>query len=244
MPEKSADTDEIKVLASIALKSAYLELAPQFERTSGHKLATEWAGTDPIMKRLQAGESADLVIAPEKLIDELIALGRIARGSRADIARSAVGVAVKKGAPRPDISSSDALKRALLAAKSIAYSSGPSGVYLAGLFRRMGIAGELRQKVTQTPPGTFVGEVVARGEAEIGFQQVAELLHVGSAIDFVGPLPPDIQQVTVFSGGIHAAAKAPAAARELLRFLAGPDAAAVIRKKGMEPGSALVARDD
>ena len=228
--------DEIRVLASIALKGIYLELAPRFESASRCKLATEWAGADPVLKRIQAGESADLVIGPAKLIDALIALGRIVRGSRADIARSGVGVAVKKGAPRPDISSGEALKRVLLAAKSIAYSSGPSGVYLAGLFERMGIADRLRPKVTQTPPGTFVGELVARGDAEIGFQQVAELLHVGDAIDFVGQLPADIQQVTVFSGGIHAAATAPDAARALLQFLTGPDAAEVIRSKGMEPG--------
>ena len=230
------DSVPVRVLASIALKGAYLELAPRFEKASGARLATEWAGTDPILERIQAGESADLVIAPAKLIDQLIALGKIVRGSRADIARSGVGVAVKKGAPRPDIRSGEALKRALLAAKSIAYSSGPSGVYLAGLFERMGIADRLRPKVTQTPPGTFVGEFVARGEAEIGFQQVAELLHVGGAIDFIGQLPADIQQVTVFSGGIHAAATAPDAARALLRFLTGPEAAEVIRSKGMEPG--------
>jgi molybdate transport system substrate-binding protein len=230
------DSVPLRVLASIALKGAYLELAPRFEEESGVRLATEWAGTDPILKRVQAGENADLVIGPATLIDALTALGRIVRGSRADIARSGIGVAVKKGAPRPDISSGDALRRALLAAKSIAYSSGPSGVYLAGLFERMGIAEALRPKVTQTPPGTFVGELVARGEAEIGFQQVAELFHVGDAIDFVGPLPPDIQQLTVFSGGIHAAARAPDSARALLQFLAGPGAEEVIRSKGMEPG--------
>lgn len=232
MPDKSAA--EIRVLASIALKGIYLELAPRFETASHCRLATEWAGTDPILKRMQAGESADLVIAPAKLIDTLIASGRIA-GGRVDIARSGVGVAVRKGAPRPDIGTSESLRRALLGAKSIAYSSGPSGVYLAGLFERMGIAETLRPKVTQTPPGTFVGELVARGEAEIGFQQMAELLHVGAGIDLVGPLPADIQQITVFSGGVHASAKATEAARAWLAFLSGPDAAAVIRKKGMEP---------
>lgn len=232
----AADAAGVRVLASIALKSAYLELVPRFEKASGTRVATEWAGTDPIMKRMQAGETADLVIGPAMLIDQLIALGRIVAGSRADIARSGIGVAVKKGALRPDISSGEAFKRSLLAAKSVAYSSGPSGVYLAGLFGRMGIAETLRPKLTQTPPGTFVGELVARGGAEIGFQQVAELLHVGDAIDFVGRLPPDIQHVTVFSGGIHAEAKAPDTARALLQFLAGPDAAEVIRKTGMEPG--------
>jgi molybdate transport system substrate-binding protein len=233
MSEKSAG--EIRVLASIALKGIYLELAPQFEKASRCKLVTEWAGTDPILKRMQAGESTDLVIAPAKLIDTLIASGKIA-GGRVDIARSGVGVAVSRGAPRPDIGTSESLRRALLDAKSIAYSSGPSGVYLAGLFERMGIAEGLRAKVTQTPPGTFVGELVARGEAEIGFQQMAELLHVGSSIDLVGPLPADIQQITVFSGGVHAGAKAPEAARSWLVFLAAPAAAAVIRKRGMEPG--------
>jgi molybdate transport system substrate-binding protein len=233
MSEKPVE--EIRVLASIALKGIYLELAPRFEAASHCKLATEWAGTDPILKRMQAGESADLVIAPAKLIDTLIASGRIA-GGRVDIARSGVGVAVRKGAPRPDIGTSESLRRALLDAKSIAYSSGPSGVYLAGLFERMGIAEALRAKVTQTPPGTFVGELVARGEAEIGFQQMAELLHVGAGIDLVGPLPADIQQITVFSGGVHASAKAPEAARAWLAFLSAPDAAAVITKKGMEPG--------
>jgi molybdate transport system substrate-binding protein len=226
---------EIRVLASIALKGIYLELAPQFETASRCKLVTEWAGTDPILKRVQAGESADLVVAPAKLIDTLIASGKIA-GGRVDIARSGVAVAVKKGAPRPDVGTSEALKRALLAAKSIAYSSGPSGVYLAGLFERMGIAGALRTRVTQTPPGTFVGELVARGEAEIGFQQMAELLHVGAGVDIVGPLPAEIQSITVFSGGVHAGAKAPEAARAWLEFLSAPAAAVVIRKKGMEPG--------
>ena len=233
MPE--IPVEEIRVLASIALKGVYLELAPRFETASRCRLATEWAGTDPILKRMQAGESADLVIAPAKLIDTLIASGKIA-GGRVDIARSGVGVAVRKRAPRPDIGTSESLRRALLGAKSIAYSSGPSGVYLAGLFERMGIAEALRAKVTQTPPGTFVGELVARGEAEIGFQQIAELLHVGAGIDLVGPLPADIQQITVFSGGVHAGAKAPEAAQAWLAFLSAPDAAAVIRKKGMEPG--------
>jgi molybdate transport system substrate-binding protein len=227
--------DEIRVLASIALKGIYLELAPRFESASRCKLATEWAGADPVLKRIQAGESADLVIAPAKVIDELVASGRIARGGRVDIARCGVGVAVRRGAPRPDISSTETLRRALLAARSIAYSSGPSGVYLADLFRRMGIAEAIAAKVTQTPPGTFVGEVVARGEAEIGFQQMGELLHVGPGIELVGPLPSEIQNITVFSGGVHANARQPGLARALLEFLCTPEAAAVIRRKGMEP---------
>jgi len=227
---------EIKVLASIALKGIYLELAPRFEEAKRCKLATQWAGADPVLKRVQAGEVADVVIAPAKLIDELMASGKIVQGSRVDIARSGVGMAVRRGAPRPDISSTETLKRALLDAESIAYSSGPSGVYLAGLFQRLGIAKALAAKITQTPPGSFVGEVIARGEAEIGFQQMGELLHVGPGIDVVGPLPKEIQNITVFSGGVHSAVAQPELARALLDFLSAPAAAAVIRMKGMEPG--------
>jgi molybdate transport system substrate-binding protein len=142
---------------------------------------------------------------------------------------------VRAGSPKPDISSGDALKRALLAAKSIGYSSGPSGVYMEGLFQRMGIADEIKPKLKQTQPGNPVGEVIARGEAEIGFQQVSELLPV-AGIDFIGPLPPDVQHTTVFSGGIHTGAKQPDAAKALVKFITAPAAASVIKKKGMEPG--------
>ena len=156
---------EIHVLASPAMKETCLELVPQFEKASGHRIVTNWAGTADILKRMKAGESADLVVVAASTLDELTQLGRIVPGSRVDIARSGIGAAVRKGAPKPDIGSRDALKRALLSAKSIAYSSGPSGVYLAGLFRRMGIAEELKPKLKQVPPGAIAGEVVARGEA-------------------------------------------------------------------------------
>ena len=231
----TAPAAEVKVMASPAFREAYLELVPEFERVSKHKVVTSWVGTADIMQRMRAGESVDLVIVSAPSLDELTRLGAIVAGSRVDLAKSGVGVAVRAGAPRPDLSSGDALKRALLAAKSIAYSSGPSGVYLAGLFQRWGIADELRPKIKQTPPGVAVGQVIARGEAEIGFQQVSELLPV-AGIDFLGPLPPDIQQITVFSGGIHASANEPDAAKALLKFLTSPAAAPIIRKKGMEPG--------
>jgi molybdate transport system substrate-binding protein len=230
-----ANAAEVKVLASNALKEAYLELVPAFERTTEHKVATTWAGTNDIMKRMAAGETYDLVIMAGPAIDELIKQGKIVAGSRVDLAKSGVGIAVRAGAPKPDISSGDAVKRALLAAKSIAYSSGPSGVYLAGLFQRMGIADEIKPKVKQTSPGLPVGEVIARGEAEIGFQQVSELLPI-AGIDYLGPLPPDIQHITVFSGGIHAGAKEADAAKALVKFITAPAAVPVIKKKGMEPG--------
>jgi molybdate transport system substrate-binding protein len=145
-----------------------------------------------------------------------------------------VGVAVRAGAPKPDISSVDALKRALLASKSIGYSSGPSGAYLVSMFRRMGIADELKPKSRQTPPGVAVGDLIARGEVEIGFQQLSELLPV-AGIDVLGPLPPEVQEITVFSGGIHVSAKEPGAAKSLVQFLIAPASVPVIKKKGMEP---------
>jgi molybdate transport system substrate-binding protein len=222
-------------LASNALKEAYLELVPGFEKATEHKVATTWAGTNDIKKRMAAGETYDLVIMAGPALDELIKQGKIVPGSRVDLAKSGVGVAVRAGSPKPDISSGDALKRALLAAKSIGYSSGPSGVYMEGLFQRMGIADEIKPKLKQTQPGNPVGEVIARGEAEIGFQQVSELLPV-AGIDFIGPLPPDVQHTTVFSGGIHTGAKQPDAAKALVKFITAPAAASVIKKKGMEPG--------
>ena len=220
----------MRVLSSLAIKEAYLELVPAFQAKTGHKVDTEWLGMVDILKRVKAGESPDMVIASQKALGELKSLGKVA--AVVDIARSGAAVAVKKGAKRPDIGSGEAVKRALRAAKSIAYSSGPSGVYLVELIRKWGMAEELKPKSTQTPPGTAVGPLVARGEAEIGFQQMSELLPFSAGIDIVGPLPADIQIVTTFSGGVHVAAGEADAARALLAFLAS--SAAVLRKHGME----------
>jgi molybdate transport system substrate-binding protein len=230
----AADAAEIRVLSSNAIKETYLELAPQFERSSEHKLDTTWAGTVDIMKRLAAGETFDLVIMASDGIERLTRDGRIAAGSRVDLVKSGIGIAVRKGAPKPDMGSSDALKRALLAARSVGYSTGPSGVYLQGLFERLGIAEAVRGKTRQVAPGVPVGTIVASGEAEIGFQQVSELLHV-EGIDYLGPLPADVQHVTVFSAGVHAGARHGEAAKELVRFLTGPAAAPVMRKNGLDP---------
>lgn len=229
-----AHAADVNVMASMAIREVYLELVPQFETTSGHRVVTTWVGSADIMKRMRAGESTDLVILAADAIDELTRLGKVAPGSRVDLVKSGIGVAVRAGAQKPDISSGEALKRALLGAKSIAYSSGPSGTYLSGLFQRMGIADALKGKIVQAPPGTPVGGLVARGEAEIGFQQVSELLPV-AGIDFVGPLPPDIQSITVFSGAVHVGAREPGAVRELLKFLSSPASAPVMKRRGMEP---------
>jgi molybdate transport system substrate-binding protein len=223
------------VLSSAAVKEAYVELAPVFEKSTGHKLSTVWDGTANILKRLRAGEMFDLVIIPPADIDRLIAEAKLASGSRTDFVKSGIGIAVRAGMPKPDVSSGEAVKNAVLAAKSVAYSSGPSGNYIAGLFQKMGIAEQIKGKVTQTPSGVQVGEVVARGDADLGFQQVSELLHV-KGIEYLGPLPSDIQHITVFSAGIHAASKEQDAAKALIRFLTSPEATPSIRKAGLEPG--------
>ncbi len=231
----TAYAEEIKVIASAAVKEVVLDLIPAFEKSSGHKVTTIWAGTETITKRISGGEVVDIVLIAAPNIDKLISEGRLVAGSRADVAKSGIGVAVRAGLPKPDISSGEAVKKAVLAAKSVAYSSGPSGFYLADLFKKMGIADQIKDKVKQTPSGVQVGEVVARGEADLGFQQVSELLHL-KGIDYLGPLPADIQHITVFSAGLHTAATAPDAAKALIKFLTGPEAGLIIRKSGMEPG--------
>jgi len=226
---------EVKVMAANAVKEAHVELISAFEKASGHKVTTIWGGTESIAKRVSDGEVVDIVIIAAPNIDKLILAGNLVAGSRADFARSGVGVAVRSGLPKPDISSGEAVKRAVLAAKSVAYSSGPSGFYLADLFKKMGIADQIKDKVKQPASGVQVGELVARGEADLGFQQVSELLHV-KGIDYLGPLPADIQNITVYSAGLHTVAPAPDAAKALVKFLTAPDAGPIIKKIGMEPG--------
>lgn len=233
----TAQAADITVLATPGVKEAYLELVPHFEKASGNKVVTTWAGTADVMKRMKAGEVFDAVILASNSLEELTDTGRLMAGSRADFARSLVGVAVRKGSPKPDISSPEALKRTLLAAKSIGISTGPSGVYLTGLFDRMGLLAELKPKFRTPPSGANIGELVAKGEVEIGFQQVSELIHY-PGVDFIGPLPAAVQQTTVFSGGVHAGAREPDAAREFLKFLSAPEHAAVLRKHGLDLGAA------
>jgi molybdate transport system substrate-binding protein len=224
---------EIKVLSSIATKEAYLELVPQFESASGHKVSTTWAGTTAIMQRMAAGERYDLIVISGTELDQLTKQGTIVAGSRVDLAKSGIGIAVRAGAVRPDVSSSAALKQALLAAKTVGYTSGPSGVYMAGLIEKMGIAAEVGPKHRGVPSGGTIGTIVANGGAEIGFQQVSELVHV-PGIDYIGPLPPGVQCVTVFSCGLQAGAPQPDAAKALVAFLTTPTAKAVMTKHGLE----------
>ncbi len=226
---------EVKLIASAAVKEAVLDLVPAFQQASGHKVTIIWAGTEAITKRISDGEVVDIVLIAAPNIDKLVAEGKLVAGSRADVAKSGIGIAGRAGLSKPDISSGEAVKNAVLAAKSVAYSSGPSGFYLADLFKRMGIADQIKDKVKQTPSGVQVGEVVARGEVDLGFQQVSELLHL-KGIHYLGPLPADIQHITVFSAGLHRAAPEPDAAKSLVKFLTAPEAGPIIRKTGMEPG--------
>ena len=224
----------MKVLASLALKGAYLELVSAFERTSGEKIETQWIGMADIRKRMLAGEVIDGVIGSSGLIEDLVNAGMLDSRTRTDIAKSGVGAAVRSGAAKPDLRTLDGFKNALSAAKSIVYSSGPSGVYLAELFQRLGMADELASKATQAPPGVLVGELVARGEFELCFQQLPELRQV-KGIDYVGPLPAEVQLMTVFSGAVHSRSSEPKAASAWLKHLASRDVQPVMRKHGFEP---------
>jgi len=226
---------ELKVLSTQATEDTYRELVPQFEKATGYKVTTIFTGTLDAQKRLAAGESYDMVIMAGPAIDAQIKANKVVSGSRVDLAKSGVGVGVPKGAPKPDIGTTEALKKTLLAARSIGYSTGPSGAYMIGLFEKLGLSDQVRDKLKQTPTGVFVGTIIANREVEIGFQQVSEVGNF-PGVDYVGPLPAEVQQTTVFSSGIVVDAKEVEAARALVKFLATPEAGAAFRKRGMEPG--------
>jgi molybdate transport system substrate-binding protein len=231
--------DEIRVMTSGAFTAAYLELAQDFQRATGHRIVTEATsmGTGPtgIVARLERGEAIDVIIVADVDLERLINARRVRPGTRVELARSAIGMGVRRGAPKPDISSVDALKRTLLAAKSIAYSASVSGTYLSTeLFQRLGVAEQVLPKSRRIEGGERVGAVVARGDAEIGFQQISELLPV-DGIDFVGPLPPEVQRVTIFSAGVGTASAHPSTARSFIEFLASPAAPAAIERTSLEP---------
>jgi molybdate transport system substrate-binding protein len=228
-----AQAAEVKVLASGAVKEAATELFPQFEKASGNKIAVTWAGTVDIKKKIAAGEVFDLVIVASPEVDGFIKDGKFVAGSKVDLVKSAVGVAVKAGMPKPELASGDDLKKALLAAKSVGYSTGPSGVYMQSLFEKMGIADQIKAKAKVAGPGIPVASVLRSGEAEIGFQQVSELIHE-QGIDFLGPIPADVQNITVFSSGVPSGAKAQIEAKALQKFLTAPAAAPIIKKHGLE----------
>jgi molybdate transport system substrate-binding protein len=235
----SAGAAEVRVMISAGLTAAYKELVPEFERLTGNKVLTAYGpsmGTtaNAIPIRLERGEPADVLIMVGYALGDLVKQGKVVADSRLDLTKSLIGIAVKSGAPKPDISSAEALKRALLEAKSIAYSDSASGVYVSTeMFAKLGIADEMKDKARKIP-ATPVAEIVARGDAEIGFQQISELRPV-AGVDIVGPLPSELQKVTVFSAGIATVSKEPDAGKALIKFLASPAASAAIIKSGMEP---------
>ena len=229
----------LKVVTSGAFTAAYQELVPQYERATRNKIISEFGpsmGTthDAIPMRLERGEEIDVVIMAAPALDDLIKQSKVRADSRVDLVKSNIGMAVKAGAPKPDISTVDALKRTLLAAKSIAYSDSASGVYLSTeLFPKLGIADQIKGKSKKIEADP-VGGVVATGEFEIGFQQISELRPV-KGIDIVGPLPPGAQRVTLFSAGIPAKSKHQEAARVFIQWLASPAAYTAIEKSGLKP---------
>jgi molybdate transport system substrate-binding protein len=232
--------NDVTVLATTAMKTSFDELAAQFERASGHRLALTFGPSLQLEKRLGENETADVAIVSAAGVEDLSARGKLVSGSVTAIAGSALGVAVPRGAPTPDISSAEAFKHALLAAKSIAVSKpvggGQSGVHMAKVFARLGIAEQMaaKAKYGQGGPAGLVGLIVERGEAEIGVQQIAELLAV-PGVHFVGPLPDELQSVTPFVAAIPANAQNAEAGRQLIGFLTSPEAKRVIKAKGLEP---------
>ncbi|MGB7101406.1 MAG: substrate-binding domain-containing protein, partial [Xanthobacteraceae bacterium] len=229
---QTAGADEIKMLASNAVRQAYTELVPVFEKATGHHVVVEWGGTSDIVRRATTGEAVDVVVIPAARVDALVAHGNAVE--RTDLARSSIGVASKADSPRPVVTTADDLRRALLTVRTIVLSSGPSGEYMRALFERLGVSGDIKEKVLQLAPGLSVGEAIAEGRGDLGFTQISELLAI-KGIAYLGPLPADVQSVTVFSAGLLAPHVSSGATRALISFLAGPDATSVLRKHGLEP---------
>jgi molybdate transport system substrate-binding protein len=240
LAQGAAEAAELKVLSAIGMQAVLEDLGPKFERATGHKLAISFATAGAAVKRAQGGEAADVVIVTRQGIDGLVKNGKAAANNVTSLASAGISVAVRKGASKPDISSPDALKRTLLAAKSISYvdpaSGGASGIHFAKVLDRLGIASEMKSKTAFPNPKTpaEVGVLVANGEAEIGVHIIVELISV-AGIDIVGPLPGDLQNTIVFAAAVMASAKDAEAAKALVNFLRTPEAVAVTKAKGMEP---------
>lgn len=226
-------TTPLKLLSSMAGREILAGLAAEFERTTGQAVRAEAAGGVNVVKRIQADEPVDVVVLTQDAIDKLIAERKLLSGTRVDLTRSGVAVAVRAGAPRPRIDTPEALKRAVLAAQSVSYSTGPSGVHLEKVFERWGIRSEIKSRLVVAPPGVPVGSLIAKGDVELGFQQLSELMHL-PGIEVVGPLPAAVQIITTFSGAVSKHSTQPDAARALLRFMAAPAATALKQSHGMD----------
>ena len=224
----------IKLISSMATRDVLADLIALYQATTSQTVVADAAGGIDVAKRVQAGEAVDVVVLAANAIDQLIADGKILAGSRVDLVKSGVAVAVPAGAPRPDITTEDAVKQAVLAAETISYSTGPSGVYLLKLFERWGILETIKPRIVQAPPGVPVGSLVAKGDAALGFQQLSELINL-QGITVIGPLPASIQTITTFSAGVCVTSQQPEVAAALIGFMAAPAAALAKRKQGMQP---------
>ena len=224
----------VVMISSMATKEVLRELLAQYQALSGTAVQVHSAGGVDVAKRVRGGEAFDIVVLARDAIDRLVREDYLLGDSCTDLVRSGISVAVRAGAPHPDIGSEEALRQAVLDAPSLSYSTGPSGAYLVGLFQSWGIYESIRERIVQPPPGVPVGSLVARGEVSLGFQQLSELLHL-PGIDVLGPLPAQIQSITVFSGAVTASSRHVGTVRALLAFMASPAAAGAIQRQGMEP---------
>jgi len=227
-------TTELKGISSMATRQVLADIVADYTSRTGVVVSIESVGGVDAAKRVLAGEAFDFVVLASDAIDKLVAAGKVHAGSKADLVHSGVAVAVRQGTPAPDISSEDAVRSAVLAAPTLSYSTGPSGVVLARLFERWGIADEIASRIVQAPPGVPVGSLVAQGAVALGFQQLSELIHV-QGIHIVGPLPPVIQITTTFSAGCCATTQQAGAVHDLLAFMASAETAAAKQRQGMEP---------
>jgi molybdate transport system substrate-binding protein len=234
-----ASAADIKVLSAGAFKQVVVALVPGFEKQTGHKVTIDNGTVGELKKRIEGGEAFDVAVISPGVVDELTAAGKLTAGSKTALASVGIGVMVKVGAPKPDISTVDAFKKALLAAKTVAYidpaSGGSSGVYLEKLFEKMGIADQVKPKA-KLKNGGYVAELIVSGEAELGIHQISEIVPVKEVV-LVGPLPKEIQNSTTYAAGLGASAKDKAAAEAFIKYLSGPDAAAVLKSKGMDKAS-------
>ncbi len=234
-------TQALRIISSMATKQLLADLVDLYQATQrkanpgahAQEIAVESVGGVDAAKRVQAGEAFDIVALASNAINQLITAGKVVAGSRVDIVNSGVAVAVQTGAAHPDISTETAVKQAVLAAPTLGYSTGPSGVQLAKLFERWGIAAQIQSSIVTAPPGVPVGSLVAKGEVALGFQQLSELVNQ-PGIDVLGPLPPAIQITTTFSAGLAATSTRPEAVRALLAFLASPETEEIKRRNGMQ----------
>lgn len=233
-----ADAADVKAFVTIALQSVFEEIAPDFEKSTGHRLHVTYGVSGALVKRTQDGEAADYLVATQGIIDGLAKSGKVQSGSDQTLARSSIGVAVRKGEPRPDVSSVEAFLKALVAARAISYSDpsagGASGVHFAKMLDKHGLSEGMKGKTRFPPPGGFSGRLLAAGEVDIAIQQISELAPIGG-IELVGLLPGELQSVTTFASGILASAKEPEAAKALNRYLQTPAVKAIMKARGLDP---------